>query len=124
MSDQRDGVGSLGEEAAKLFAALQGWSQDKGDEYARAAAGATSGFAEVVDSVNEHIATDSADCKYCPLCRGISLVRGISPEVRDHLSSAAASLMHAAEAAMSTPGPDSRPGQDGPSGESDRARPE
>jgi len=124
VSDHRYEVGSLGEEAAKLFAALQGWSREKGGEYADAAAGAASGFADVVDSVNEHVATDSADCKYCPLCRAISVVRGISPEVKDHLTSAASSLMQAAEAAMATDAaPHGRP-RAGPSGDADEPRPE
>ena len=32
--------------------------------------------------VNEHIATGSADCRYCPVCQVIHVVRSTSPEVR------------------------------------------
>ena len=61
-------VGSLAEEAAKLFAALQGWASD------RTAGSATSGDrAEGADSAryaDEHAAGQhlSVECRYCPLC--------------------------------------------------------
>lgn len=102
MSDEREPVGSVAEEAAKLFAALQGWAKESGGEYADVAAGAASAASSLLDDVNEHIATGDKDCTYCPICRGISAVRATSPEVRQHLSAAASSLFQALSAAMAT----------------------
>lgn len=79
------GVGGVGEEAAKLLHALQDWAEGSG---------------------SEHTAADGADCTYCPLCRLISAVSGTSPEVRQHLSTAAYSLMQAAAVALATTVPD------------------
>jgi hypothetical protein len=96
VSDEQEPVGSVGEEAVKLLAALQDWAQESGGD--AAATGAASAF----KNLNEHIATGGQECKYCPICQVISAVRDVSPEVKQHLSSAASSLMHAAAAAMST----------------------
>ncbi|NHA00004.1 hypothetical protein G5V59_06715 [Nocardioides sp. W3-2-3] len=52
--------------------------------------------------VNEHIATGSAECRYCPVCRVVHAVRETSPEVRTHLLSAASSLLQAAAGFMET----------------------
>lgn len=113
MSDQDEAVGSVGEEAAKLLGALQTWARESGNEYADAAAGAASGAASSLGSVNEHIATGGEDCRYCPICRVISAVRETSPEVKQHLASAATSLMHAAAGVMATDVPrDPRPARD------------
>lgn len=95
-------VGSVGEEAAKLLGALSEWARDQGTDYAGTAAGAASTFANAVRDVNEHIATDSADCRYCPVCQAIHAVRSTSPEVREHLSVAASSLMKAAAGLLET----------------------
>jgi hypothetical protein len=95
-------VGSVGEEAAKLLGALSEWARDQGTDYAGSAAGAASTFAHAVRDVNEHIATGSADCRYCPVCQAIHVVRSTSPEVREHLSVAASSLMHAAAGLLAT----------------------
>ena len=102
MSDGDEGepVGSLGEEAAKLLHALQGWAKDSGSDYADATAAAAQGAAGAFQDLNEHIATGGQDCKYCPLCQAISLVRQTSPEVKAHLTNAAASLMQAAAGVM------------------------
>jgi hypothetical protein len=96
-------VGSVGEEAAKLFGALSDWARDQGGDYAGTAAGAASTFAHAVRDVNEHLATESADCRYCPVCQVIHVVRSTSPEVREHLSVAASSLMQAAAGLLATP---------------------
>lgn len=69
-----DDVGSVGEEAAKLFGALSDWARDVGD----------------------HVDTGAEECRYCPLCRTVHVIREASPEVRDHLAVAASSLMQAA----------------------------
>ena len=106
MSDHKEPVGSLAEEAAKLLAALQGWSQETGADYAGAAAGMAHGAASALHDVNEHIATGGADCRYCPVCRTIAVLRETSPEVKAHLGTAAASLMHAVAELMATRVPD------------------
>ena len=95
-------VGSVGEEAAKLLGALSDWARDQGADYAGTAAGAATSFTQTVHEVNEHIATGSADCRYCPVCQVIHVVRQTSPEVRAHLSVAASSLMHAAAELLAT----------------------
>jgi hypothetical protein len=101
-----ESVGSVTEEAVKLLSALQDWAKDNGSEYAGAAASAAEGAASAMHRVNEHVATGSAECTYCPVCRVISAVRGTSPEVRAHLSTAATSLMHAAAGMLATDVPD------------------
>lgn len=75
-----DRVGSVAEEATKLFEAMGAW--------ARGAA----------ESVDEHLATGSAECTICPLCQVISAVRGTRPEVVEHLADAAGSLVAALRA--------------------------
>jgi hypothetical protein len=95
-------VGSVGEEAAKLLGALSEWARDQGTDYAGSAAGAATSFAHAVQDANEHIATGSQECRYCPVCQVIHVVRQTSPEVRTHLSIAASSLMHAAAGLLVT----------------------
>ncbi|HEX2893831.1 MAG TPA: hypothetical protein VHO29_07495 [Marmoricola sp.] len=108
MSDHTDGapadepVGSVAEEAAKLFAAFSTWARDQGAGHAGAAGGAAAAMSETMHAVNEHIATGSADCRYCPVCQAIHLVRSTSPEVKAHLAAAASSLMQAAAGMLST----------------------
>lgn len=113
MSEEREPVGSVGEEAAKLFAALQGWAKESGGEYAGAAAGAAAGASSLLSEIDQHVATGGKDCTYCPICRGISAVRATSPEVRQHLSSAASSLLQALSVAMAPDVEDSA-GRKGP----------
>jgi hypothetical protein len=72
-------VGSVADEAAKLFGALSDWARD----------------------ANEHIATGAEECTYCPICRTVHVVRLASPEVRTHLAMAAANLMQAAAGILS-----------------------
>jgi hypothetical protein len=103
-------VGSVGEEAAKLFAALSGWARDQGTEYAGSAAGAAAAMSETMHTVNEHIATGAEECRYCPVCQVIHLVRTTSPEVKAHLAVAASSLMHAAAGVLSTQVPAEKKG--------------
>lgn len=98
-SEDRDDVGSVSEEAMKLFAALSGWAQETGGAYAGAADSTSATFR----AINEHLATGGEDCRYCPVCRMISVARATSPEVRSHLTAAATSLFQAAAAAMATP---------------------
>jgi hypothetical protein len=102
VTDEKEPVGSLAEEAAKLLAALQGWSQETGADHAGAVADMVNGAARVLRDVNEHIATGGVDCRYCPVCRVIAVLRETSPEVTTHLGAAAASLMHAVAELMAT----------------------
>jgi hypothetical protein len=97
-----ESVGSVGEEAAKLLGALSEWARDQGSDYAGSAAGAAGAFAHTVQDLNEHIATGGGDCRYCPVCQVIHVVRQTSPEVRNHLSTAASSLMRAAAGLLAT----------------------
>ena len=48
-----------------------------------------------IADISSHIATGSAECTYCPICRTVHAVRQTSPEVRAHLAAAASSLLQA-----------------------------
>ena len=106
MSGQTDGaepggpepVGSVAEEAAKLLGAFSGWAKEHGD-----------GLSSFTDGLHEHVATGSAECAWCPVCRTVAAVRQTSPEVVAHLTSAASSLMLAVSGMMAPP----QPGRDG-----------
>ena len=111
MTDDQGQVGSVGEEAVKLLGALQEWAREKGHESAGAAAGAATAFS----TINEHIATGGKECTFCPVCQLISAAREISPEVKQHLSSAASSLLQALSSALATPPGSQKPKRsDGP----------
>ena len=115
MSDPDESVGSVAEEAAKLLHALQDWAKESGSEYAGAAASAAEGAASAVHRIDEHVATGAAECTYCPVCRVISAVRETSPEVRQHLTTAGTSLLHAAAGLLATTVPEpSKQRRDGP----------
>lgn len=79
MTDDGDQVGSLAEEAAKLFAVLTDGvaAQRPGDD----------------DAPSEH---DHDECRICPVCQSIRLARSVTPELREHLGNAALSLAQAA----------------------------
>ena len=106
MSGQTDGadpggpepVGSVAEEAAKLLGAFSGWAKEHGD-----------GLSSFTDGLHEHVATGSAECTWCPVCRTVAAIRQTSPEVMAHLSTAASSLMLAVAGMMAPP----QPGRDG-----------
>ncbi|WP_028658854.1 DUF5304 family protein [Nocardioides insulae] len=85
-SDAHEQVGSAAEEAAKLFAALRDGL----------GSGLGSGLGGLGENLEEHLATGAPECTYCPLCRGIHVIREASPEVRAHLASAGAALLQAA----------------------------
>lgn len=132
-------VGSVGEEAAKLFGALSAWAQEQAQEQAREqaheqeqraweegpehgegpsagapgaarsaaghAASAREALAQGLHQVGEHLGTSGPDCRWCPVCQVVHVVRQTSPEVRAHLASAAGSLMQAAAGLMATTPP-------------------
>jgi hypothetical protein len=79
-------VGSLAEEAAKLVAALSSIQP-----------GARSGHD---DAEHEEHDAVSAECRYCPLCALARAARSMTPEVREHLTSAASSLLLAARSIL------------------------
>lgn len=89
--EPREPVGSVAEEAAKLFGAVAGWAREHGD-----------GFSTFGDDLHEHLATGDAACTWCPICRTVTAVRQTSPEVRAHLAGAASSLMLAVSGMMAT----------------------
>ena len=105
-------VGSVAEEAAKLFGALSDWAKDQGQDWAQDWAQGVSGIAEQAartahqvhehldENLRENLANGSPECRYCPVCRTIHVVRELSPEVRAHLTTAATSLMQAAAGVM------------------------
>lgn len=95
-------IGNVGEEAAKLFAALSGLAKGQGTDYAGSATGAASAMSDAMRNINDHIATDGQDCKYCPVCQVIGAIRATSPEVKAHLAVAASSLMQAAAGVLAT----------------------
>src|SRR3954465_6881563 len=81
-----DPIGSVGEEAARLFAAFESWVKD-------AAGGATA-------MMDTHVATGAAECQLCPVGRLISVPRGTRPEVFEHLVDATSSMLAAMRAAV------------------------
>lgn len=101
-------VGSVAEEAAKLFGALGDWARASGDQVGGGAAGVVDELGEAVRGLNEHLATGSSECRVCPVCRTIHAVRQTSPEVKAHLASAALSLMQAASGLLATAVPAER----------------
>jgi hypothetical protein len=98
-------VGPLGEEAAKLLGALSGWAREHAGEASEGLSGLASHAASAVHGIDEHLATGSAECTVCPVCRAVHAVRQLSPEVTTHLTSAVSSLAQAAAALMATPTP-------------------
>ncbi len=73
--------GSLGEEAARLAAAVQDWLRTAPGAAAHASAAAGEPGGET-----------PPECQVCPACQLLRMVRGTRPEVYGHLADAAASL--------------------------------
>ena len=119
MSEPRDPheVGSLGEEAAKLFGALSGWAREHAGEAGEQLSGLASHAAASAHDLNDHLATGSPECTVCPLCRTVHAARQLGPDVTSHLSAAMVSLVQAAAALMATV--EAHPG--GPERAADRA---
>jgi hypothetical protein len=104
-ADDAHEVGSLAEEAAKLFGALSGWAKDHAGEASEGLSGMAAQAAASAHDLNDHLATGSAKCTVCPICRTVHTVRQLSPEVKEHLTAAFSSLAQAAAAVMATPSP-------------------
>jgi hypothetical protein len=81
-SDAGPPLGGAADEAVRLMAALQEWARRTGA------------------SSELPLATGSAECRLCPVCQAIALVKDASPEVVEHLSRAADSLLAAFRAAV------------------------
>ena len=79
-------VGSVGEEAAKLLGALSGWALEHGPHLGEGVEDLVGRVSESLHDVDEHLATGSAECTVCPICRVVHSVRGLPPEVRGHLA--------------------------------------
>ena len=90
MSDENQ-VGSVGEEAAKLLGALQDWARDTSSAHV---GGMAEDLGEQVRGLGAHVA-HGEDCRYCPLCQAIRVFRETSPEIKQHLATAAGSLAQA-----------------------------
>jgi hypothetical protein len=73
-----EAVGTLADEAAKLFAAAESWWRDRAPSA-------------------EHA---GPECRVCPFCQVLSLVRGAQPDVFDHVAEAAAGLLTALRGAV------------------------
>ena len=103
-----DPVGSVAEEAAKLFGAFAGWAREHGDGLSTMTEHLTDNLS---GDLHEHLATGSASCTWCPVCRTVTAFRQTSPEVRAHLAGAASSLMLAVSGLMATTPPNRDSGQ-------------
>ena len=101
----RDPVGSVSEEALKLFGALSDWARDHGSDLGQGLSGLADQAAASVRDVDEHLATGAPECTYCPICRTVHAVRQTSPEVRAHLAVAASSLLQAAAGILAAAAP-------------------
>lgn len=108
-------IGTVGEEALKLFGALADVARQHGAEVGGGVGGLADQASALAKEVNDHIATGSAECRYCPVCRVVHAVRETSPEVKTHLLTAASSLIQAAAGILETvPPPDQGAPQRGP----------
>jgi hypothetical protein len=91
----REPLGSAREEAARLVEALSTW-----------AAGAVGSPGSAFDRERLHaegIATGAPQCRLCPVCSAISALRGVRPEVVEHLLDAGGSLLAALRAGLEAP---------------------
>lgn len=77
MSEQHAETGSVGEEAARLFEAVQDWVR------------------RTTDDPSPRIATGSAECTVCPVCQALALLRSARPETFAHLAEAMTALVAA-----------------------------
>ena len=77
VSEQHDETGSVAEEAARLFEAVQDWVR------------------RTTEDPSPRIATGSAECTVCPLCQALALLRSARPETFAHLAEAMTALVAA-----------------------------
>jgi len=107
---EQDPVGTAAEEAAKLLSALADWTRDHAQAAPSGLGDALGDLAghvsDVAEELTTHIATGDTECRYCPICRTVHAIRTASPEVREHLATAASSLAQAAASLLATTVPD------------------
>ena len=84
----REPVGSVAEEAAKLFAVLQNAAGSSGTTHADEP---HAGEVRADDPPHEHKL--GPDCVWCPICQVINKVRSTSPETLEQLCTAAAHVL-------------------------------
>ncbi len=85
----KEPVGSVAEEAAKLFAVLQQAAHTQGEP----AGEKPREHADEVPAGEKHEHSLGPDCQWCPFCQLIHRVRTTSPETIEHLSAAAAGVL-------------------------------
>lgn len=90
---EREPVGTLAEEAAKLLAAVHVWAGDSGSAAGEAPE-------ETATATGD---THPAECQWCPVCRLVRMAKTASPDVREHLSQAAVSLALAVKGMLDDP---------------------
>jgi hypothetical protein len=103
-----DEVGSAAEEAAKLFGAFSDWARDHGADLGVGLGGLAGQAAAAARDVSGHVATGAEECRWCPVCRAVHVLRSASPEAREHLAAAVTSLAEAATAMLATSVPGDR----------------
>ncbi len=105
-------VGSLAEEAAKLIAVVQGWAAEHGghDEPTDTATARPESTEPGDHEQHDHDGAVDPSCQWCPLCRVTRAAKATTPEVREHLATAAVSLALALKGVLD--GLDGQPGQD------------
>lgn len=108
-----DDVGSLAEEAAKFFGALSDVAKETGSETAHGLGAMAGHAADAARGLSDGVATGAAECQWCPVCRVVHAVRETSPEVKEHLAVAAASLMQALAGVLATHVPQAKPDRGG-----------
>jgi hypothetical protein len=94
-STRDEPVGSVAAEAVKLLGALADWAKD------------------ATPDLEAHLATGAAECTYCPICRSVHLARGLRPEVRDQLVTAASSALQALSGLLAAATPEGRDARGG-----------
>ena len=81
MSATEDPLGSAAQEAGRLMDALREWLDARGVP-------------------ETPIATDSAECRACPICLGLGAIREHHPEVVEQLGRAAEAMIAAVRAVV------------------------
>lgn len=93
------GTGSLVDEARRLAEALSRVTAQWGE----------SPTTRLSDWAHQHDMGDAPECRYCPLCRLIALLRGDRPEVAARLLAAGTAFAEALRTAVVPPVTDPEP---------------
>ena len=104
MRDSSHDHGSLSEEAARLAEAVQDWLRS----------GAAGQRGRDVWAAATSLSEDAAECRICPICQALRMLRSTRPETFEHLADAAASFAAAVRGFVTwLPEPSARRGQPG-----------